>query len=179
MPPEPDDKDWTWVLKQPCPQCGFDPASVEPVSLPVLIGSALSDWPAVLAGPNVAVRPAPQIWSPLEYACHVRDVLSLFTERVQLMLDRDMPTFANWDQDATAISQRYWEQDPAQVSADIEAAGEGAAVAFGAVRADQWQRRGIRSNGSEFTVQTLGVYFLHDLVHHAWDVRPALPSSGR
>ena len=58
----------------------------------------------MLAGPNVAVRPAPQTWSPLEYACHVRDVLSLFTERVQLMLDQDAPTFANWDQDETAIS---------------------------------------------------------------------------
>ncbi|MGV1007958.1 MAG: DinB family protein [Dermatophilaceae bacterium] len=178
MRPDPDEKDWTWVMQRPCPDCGFDPTGVEPVSLPALIGTALSDWPAVLARPDAALRPAPQIWSPLEYACHVRDVLRLFAERLHLMLDRDTPTFANWDQDATAVSRRYWEQDPARVGADIATAGEAAAVAFGAVRADQWRRRGIRSNGSEFTVETLGVYFLHDLQHHQWDVRTTPPSSG-
>jgi hypothetical protein len=23
--PLPDDKDWTWVVEEPCPECGFDP----------------------------------------------------------------------------------------------------------------------------------------------------------
>jgi hypothetical protein len=34
----------------------------------------------------------------------------------------------------------------------------------------QWDRRGLRSNGSQFTVLTLGQYFLHDLAHHLVDV---------
>ncbi len=177
MAPPPDTKDWTWVLTRPCPDCGFDPSEVDPVGLPALIGIALSEWAQVLAGPDATVRPAPQTWSPLEYACHVRDVLGVFTDRVRLMLQHDAPTFANWDQDETALSERYWQQDPARVSAQIAAAGEGAAVAFGAVRGEQWQRTGIRSNGSQFTVATLGEYFLHDLVHHQWDVSPTSASS--
>ena len=40
-----------------------------------------------------------------------------------------------------------------------------------AVRDDQWGRTGLRSDGSEFTVLTLGQYFLHDLAHHLVDVR--------
>ena len=168
----PDDKDWTWVVQRPCPECGFDPSDVEPVGLPVLIGQALSQWPAVLATPDADKRPTADTWSPLEYACHVRDLLRVFTHRVELALEREVPTFATWDQEAAATERRYWEQDPAQVSADIEAAGEAAAVAFGGVRADQWQRGGLRSDGAPFTVATLGVYALHELVHHAWDVRP-------
>ena len=39
-----------------------------------------------------------------------------------------------------------------------------------AVSGDTWERRGIRSNGSEFTVATLAVYFLHDVEHHLHDV---------
>ena len=27
-PITPDTKDWTWVLERPCPECGFDPATV-------------------------------------------------------------------------------------------------------------------------------------------------------
>lgn len=38
------------------------------------------------------------------------------------------------------------------------------------VRPDELARPGRRSNGSQFTVDTLGKYFLHDLEHHAHDV---------
>ncbi|MGF9662929.1 hypothetical protein AAIH25_13785 [Arthrobacter crystallopoietes] len=44
------------------------------------------------------------------------------------------------------------------------------AVAFAAVPREQWDRRGLRSNGSAFTVRTLGAYFAHDVVHHLHDV---------
>jgi hypothetical protein len=33
-----------------------------------------------------------------------------------------------------------------------------------------WARPGQRSNGSQFTVESLGRYSLHDVVHHLWDV---------
>jgi hypothetical protein len=29
----------------------------------------------------------------------------------------------------------------------------------------------LRSNGSEFTIATISIYHLHDIVHHAHDVR--------
>jgi hypothetical protein len=35
---------------------------------------------------------------------------------------------------------------------------------------EEWSNRGLRSNGSRFTVLTLGQYMAHDLVHHVWDV---------
>lgn len=38
------------------------------------------------------------------------------------------------------------------------------------MREEDWERRGLRSNGSEFTVLTLAQYFLHDVVHHLHDV---------
>ena len=62
---------------------------------------------------DVGVRPTPDIWSALEYACHVRDVFKLYDLRLHLMLDRDAPKFANWNQDVTAVEQRYGAQDAA------------------------------------------------------------------
>ena len=35
---------------------------------------------------------------------------------------------------------------------------------------DEWDRTGRRSDGAVFTVETLGLYCLHDPVHHLWDV---------
>jgi len=144
--------------------------TVERSAVPALVRDAVSRFPDALRRPGAAKRPTPATWSPLEYACHVRDVCVVFAERVDLMREQDEPRFANWDQDATALQERYWEQDPAVVSAELDQASDLAATAFARVRDDDWERRGVRSNGSEFTIDSLARYFLHDLYHHVADL---------
>jgi hypothetical protein len=84
----PDTKDWTWVLRRPCEQCGFAADSFAPGEVAERIRANAAAWPEVLGRPDAAVRPSPDVWSPLEYAAHVRDVLRLFEYRVALMLGR-------------------------------------------------------------------------------------------
>jgi hypothetical protein len=170
MPIVPDEKDWTWVLTRPCPECSFDASTVTPSTVPGTIDSMLPRWRAVLRRPNAAERPDDHTWSALEYACHVRDVFSLFDQRLNLMLDSDDARFDNWDQDQTAVDKDYANADTAVVSAELTAEGKQAAESFAAVREAEWGRRGLRSNGSEFTVLTLSQYFLHDVIHHLHDV---------
>ena len=166
----PDTKDWTWVLERPCGECGFDAAGTEPADLPPALRANGEAWAAVLRQAEVRRRPAAGVWSPLEYACHVRDVHRTMRGRVQLMLEQDVPTFANWDQDATSVAERYGEQDPAAVAQELAAAAEAAARAYEQVRGPAWDRVGLRSGGSRFTVTSLGRYHLHDVVHHLRDV---------
>jgi hypothetical protein len=166
----PDTKDWTWTLRERCPDCGFEAASVQAADIATRVTAFADPWPHVLARPHATTRPAPTTWSPLEYACHVRDVYRLFAVRLKLMLSSDDPLFANWDQDETAVAERYGEQDPATVAAEIVAAGEAIAADFEAVQGDQWQRTGRRSDGAAFTVDSFARYFVHDSVHHVHDV---------
>ncbi|MFP7833709.1 DinB family protein [Marisediminicola sp. LYQ134] len=166
----PDDKDWTWVLSERCPECGFDASVVPFAHVPRLLRENAAAWPALLRSTDAAVRPDASTWSTLEYAAHVRDVCRVMSERLALILAEDAPVFANWDQDATAVAERYHEQDPATVAVELVAAAEEAASAFGAVGPEQLDRVGTRSNGSVFTVETLGIYFLHDPIHHLADV---------
>lgn len=158
------------MVRQTCPQCRFDAVAVEPRRIADWIGTLTVPWAAVLTRPDVAARPSPDVWSPLEYGCHVRDVCRVMDVRTRLMLDRDDPTFQNWDQDATALENRYHEQDPAQVAVDLAAAAAAWAATYRTVPDDAWDRAGLRSNGSHFTVTTLGRYGLHDLAHHVVDV---------
>ena len=166
----PDDKDWTWTLTRPCPECGFEASAVGPELVPGSIAVLTRPWAKVLARADVRDRPAPGVWSALEYACHVRDVCALFAERNRLMLTEQSPRFANWDQDATAIEDDYAGQDPERVAAEIVAAGDGYAALLASVDGASWERAGRRSNGSAFTILTLGQYGLHDLAHHLTDV---------
>jgi len=166
----PDTKDWTWVLERPCAECGFDPAGVRPAEVPARIRANVAEWRRLLDHEAVGERPAPDRWSALEYACHVRDVFDLFDRRLHLMLDEDGPRFANWDQDATAVEDGYAAQDPAVVGPELLAAAAAVAEQYAAVPPDAWHRRGTRSNGSEFTVESLGRYHLHDVVHHLHDI---------
>jgi hypothetical protein len=167
---EPDTKDWTWVLNEACPECGFDATKVDHSMLARLVRVNAVGWLSVLAREDATIRPRENVWSPLEYACHVRDVHRVFVERVQLMLKEDDPEFANWDQDQTAIDSDYASQDPATVAEELVEAAEIVAEAYAGVAGDEWQRPGTRSNGSRFTVDSIGRYHLHDAVHHLHDV---------
>lgn len=135
-----------------------------------LVIAATAPWAQVLARPDGRNRPSPQVWSPLEYGCHVRDVLELFAERAGLIRAQDDPLFDNWDQDATALKRRYWEQDPQIVAEQIGRAAHANAAVWTTVTPREWSRPGRRSNGSVFTLDTLGRYMLHDLEHHLHDV---------
>lgn len=167
---EPDTKDWTWVLERACDDCGFHAGTLDLARLPQAIRDNATLWEVVLQTDDAAVRPSPHVWSPLEYACHVRDVNRLFAQRVHQMLEEDDPTFANWDQDETAVADDYGSQDPAKVGEEVVEAADAVADTYAAVTGDRWERPGRRSNGDVFTVDSLARYHLHDLVHHAHDV---------
>ena len=167
----PDTKDWTWTLERSCPDCGFEAAAVGRDEVAAQIRAVTAPWVGVLQREDVARRPSPTVWSPLEYACHVRDVCALFAQRARLMLDEDDPRFADWDQDDTAAEAAYAESDPGHVSGELASAAAAFAAVYDGVSGAQWERPGTRSNGSHFTVLSLGQYGLHDLAHHLWDVR--------
>jgi hypothetical protein len=167
---EPDTKDWTWVITEPCPECGLDAAKVRYDDIPALIRANAASWEELLLRPGVAQRPVPTVWSPLEYACHVRDVFRIFDGRLVRMLTEDDPLFENWDQDATAVEDRYADQVPTIVAADLVAAAGTLAERFAAVPPADRARPGRRSDGASFTIDTIARYLLHDPVHHLWDV---------
>ena len=87
------------------------------------------------------------------------------------MLTQTDPTFANWDQDETALDDAYETQDPA--------VGRGRAACGGdrhrrpvrrASPATSGRGAGIRSDGAHFTVESFARYVVHDVTHHLVDV---------
>jgi hypothetical protein len=170
----PDTKDWTWVLERPCADCGFDASGCEPQAVAALVRENASVWHRLLAdGVIKPGRPNNETWSSLEYACHVRDVYRRYDERIALMLAEDDPLFPNWDQDTSAIEERYDDQDPAEVIKGLVVAAEGIASRLDGVTDAEWERKGRRSDGASFTIASISKYMVHDPIHHVWDVANA------
>ena len=171
MEPTPDTKDWTWTLTRRCDDCGLAVGEIDPTEIAGWAKLAAAEWVQILnSSPAVSSRPRPDMWSPLEYGAHVRDVYLLFDARLALMLVEDEPTFDAWDQDDTAVAESYAEQDPDTVATELWAGASRFVSRWSALEAPQLERRGRRSDGAEFTVATFGQYLLHDVIHHIWDV---------
>jgi hypothetical protein len=56
----PDEKDWTWVLERPCPECGLDTRGLDPGAVSGLLRANAQGWPPVLAA---RIRAPGRRWS--------------------------------------------------------------------------------------------------------------------
>ncbi|MBA3529626.1 MAG: DinB family protein, partial [Propionibacteriaceae bacterium] len=148
--PIPDNKDWTWTLSRRCEDCGLFAGEVDVAEIAGRAEVAAAEWVQILtSSPAVTSRPQPDVWSPLEYGAHVRDVFLLFDARLALMLVEDEPTFDNWDQDETAIAEGYSEQDPDEVADELAEAAQRFVARLRALEPSQLDRRARRSDGAE------------------------------
>ena len=113
-PIEPDTKDWAEVLDTGCAECGFT-GRENVIELSTRIAEAAASWSPVLARADAAERPRADRWSAVEYAAHLRDVLTEFRGRTLLMLTEEAPTLPNFDGDAVALESDYRHQTAAEV----------------------------------------------------------------
>lgn len=177
-----DDRPWADTQTHLCEECGFDPSTIPVADLPDAIRGLGRRYRAPLTrflpgeDPDVVARtrPAPEVWSALEYACHVRDVLSVFDGRLRRMLVEDRPELGWWDHEAAVDDEAYNEQDREAVVDDLTARASSFAELLESVPDDAWDREGVRRGGAVFTVAGMGHYTLHEGSHHLLDVGRSL-----
>jgi len=157
-----------------CAQCGFDYSSLAPPEAPAALRSIGEAFAAALSradGPALRRRPQPGVWSALEYACHVRDVLLVQRDRLYLALVEDTPTFARMHRDERVGLTRYNDQDPKAVEDQIVVAAELAAGAFAQLEDTHWRRSLVYSwpEPERRDVLWLAAHTVHEGRHHLTD----------
>ena len=156
-----------------CAECGFTYAEVSAQDLPARLADAAARFaPALAEVPDPRRRPAPGVWSPLEYACHVRDVLRIQTERLNLALTNDNPDFTPMGREERVAADAYNAQDPQTVTAELTAAATALAHGFAALTPEQWTRTGVYKwpSAQPRTTLWLGRHTVHELAHHLADL---------
>ena len=160
-----------------CDECGFVYEDLAPADVPAAVRSFAKRYRAPLSRflPNedgdslVRRRPAPDTWSALEYAAHVRDVFGWYDEWIKQSLAEDRPVLEGPGRDEAAVDRRYNEDDPAAVADALAANAERLASTIEAVSDDGWDRVGIRRD-EERSVLFTARRAVHEGSHHLLDI---------
>ena len=160
-----------------CGECGFSDESLGPVEVVAALRTFGRRYTAPLTrflpGEDgdalLRQRPAPGVWSALEYAAHVRDVFAWYDERVRRSLTEDQPSVSGPDQDAAAEAGRYNELNPETVVAELAANAQKLADTFESLPAEAWDRVHLR-RGQPRTVLFSARRAVHEGNHHLLDI---------
>jgi len=119
-------------------------------------------------------RPAPDVWSALEYGCHVRDVLTVQRQRVTQALDEDVPDFASMRREERVVEEGYNQQVPSVVADQVAGAAGALAGLLESLDDGGWARTGIYHwpVTKLRSVEWIGQHSLHECVHHLQDISP-------
>jgi hypothetical protein len=157
-----------------CDECRFDYYTLPRAEVPDGLRASGADHLERLTETPVAfLREHPQPgWSALEYACHVRDVLGSQRNRVDLAQREHEPIFVPMDRDELAVDERYNEQDPSVVAAELAAAAEALATQLEDLDEAGWARTGVYAypDRARRDVDWIARHSLHELHHHLADV---------
>ncbi|MGH3432988.1 MAG: DinB family protein [Thermocrispum sp.] len=156
-----------------CAECGYDYdlAAAEEAAEHIAVGAA--EIALMLnAGGDLRERRQPAVWSPLEYGCHVRDVLLVQRERVLAALRMDTFVCVPMGRDERVEPDGYAEQDPLDVARQLTDAALLCANVLDRLRPQQWDRTLIYGypEPSERPLRWVALHTVHEVQHHAMDI---------
>ena len=157
-----------------CAECGFERGLDSTEAVGPAIVEGVADIASYLrAGDDrLRRRRAPDLWSPLEYACHLRDVLLVQRERVLLARRADRPTFEPMGRDERVEHDGYSQQDPEAVTRQLADAATMFANDVSRLAPADWDRTVIYRypTTSERSLRWVAVHTLHEVQHHGMDI---------
>ena len=159
-----------------CTECRLDPSDLPARAIGAEVrdeAHSIAERLRAAGDDEVRVRPSPAVWSALEYGVHVRDVLSLFADRIVRTLRQDRPELTPWDQDAAIADGMANESDVDAVADDLGRNAAKVSEALRLVTDDDWARPATRG-GDPCTIESLARLTLHEVVHHRVDIQRLL-----
>jgi hypothetical protein len=161
-----------------CDECGFVYELSEAEGAGVRIAADTAAFAGLLGehGPDVARRRRSDMWSPLEYACHVRDVLLVQRERVLVARREHTPALASMGRDERVDHDGYAEQRPIDVARQLTDAALLFAHVLDRLGPAEWERTVLYNwpVKAERSLRWLAVHTAHELHHHLADAESQL-----
>jgi len=161
-----------------CEECGFEyDLSDAPAAGPAIV-EGVGEFAGMLSNraANLRTRRQPQTWSPLEYGCHLRDVLLVQRERVLAARRIHRPSFDPMGRDERVEHDGYAEQDAGDVVRQLTDAAHLIANVLSRLGAEDWERSVMYNYPKQFerSLRWVAVHTMHEVRHHLLDIRRQL-----
>lgn len=161
-----------------CAECGYDSRRWQVRDAATLFGALGFWWGLAMAdvgNDELIRRPAPGVWSVLEYGLHSAMVTAIIRTGLELMLADDGCALPAAPPMAGVEGHDALQLDAGEVLAALEK--EGAAMAGISVPAVPWNNTG-RLSGQTLQAEATLLHAAHDASHHFFDVARGLASLG-
>lgn len=161
-----------------CESCGFaQDLSGAPQAAPAILTTAAELAQLLVAAADPGQRHQEQVWSPLEYCCHVRDVLLVQRERVLTARRTDRPATEPMGRDERVEHDGYSEQEPTDVARQLGDAAQMFANVLVRLSPSDWERTLLYNypEPAERSLRWVAIHTLHEVIHHVDDVRSQIP----
>jgi hypothetical protein len=161
-----------------CDECGFELDEDRALEAgPEIVEGAIK-LAQLLNSPthHFAERREAHTWSPLEYACHLRDVMIVQRERILLGLREDRPAPPMMGSEDRVIRDGYAEQQPRDVGRQLTDAARLLANVMARITVADWGRP-VRYAGytpEERSLRWVAVDTWHEMHHHTLDIERQL-----
>jgi hypothetical protein len=131
---------------------------------------AVRDAVCAIPPERVRVRPSPNVWSVIEYVCHLRDVYVTFTIRLHRVRTEHQPALEPMLNDLRARRFRYNDRDLPATLDELAAAAAGFCDEVARTGEHDWDRVATRLPGEERSARWLVRQAMHEGVHHLDDI---------
>ena len=153
-----------------CAQCGFDSTEWNTQDTIRTIGSAaplFELWTEGMTSDALNQRPAPDVWSALEYADHTRETLFAIRVLCEVAIETPGADLGDGIEAAEPGSLRMLDDQTVFAALGVEATTF--ATRLGALDDEQWSRSAL-IGGETRTVRWATRHAVHDLWHHLVDI---------
>lgn len=161
-----------------CEECGFEYDLEDAVRAGPAIVDGVGEFAVMLSDvyADLRTRRQPQTWSPLEYGCHLRDVLLVQRERVLAARRIDRPSFDPMGRDERVEHDGYGEQDADDVVRQLTDAAYLFANVLSRLSPKDWERTVMYNYPKLFqrSLRWMAVHTVHEVRHHLLDLRRQL-----
>jgi hypothetical protein len=166
---------WVWELiqSQPCPQCGQNPSAAPRTSLGRVGVKEAEDWQSFLTETSLdylRTNPTSDMWSPLQYGMHVRDMFQVFGDRILLAVAENNPSVP-WFDPGEEEKARYNTLDGPEVASEIVRSADRLATILDERKPTDWTRPARRDGVDQFTVAGFACFAVHEAHHHLLDAK--------
>ena len=160
-------------MEEICSECDFDKSKTPPREVPAALASlalAIGDSIGAIPDDEIRRKPAPGVWSPLEYLGHLRESMAFHRWLIERALAEDDPLIPAVDADESVAQAKYNEADRAQLIAQFDRRIQRLADALASLD-DESVTRTMTLGDRPISVALVARSAWHECHHHHRDIR--------